>query len=177
LQYSAENIIDGVCYNSGQSCCSIERVYVARPVYDEFLKKFVAIAKSYRLGDPLKDGINLGPVISIESADRIRAQVADAVEKGATCLVEADIFPQAVSGTRFVAPQILINCNHTMQIMNEETFGPVVGVMAVDSDEEAVRLMNDSEYGLTCSIWTSDVAAAERIGDCLDTGTVFMNRY
>lgn len=116
LQFSAENIIDGVCYNSGQSCCAIERIYVARAVYDDFVAKCVAVAKSYKLGDPMADGVNLGPVISVESADRIRAQVADAVEKGATCLIDNSLFPAAVEGSKFVAPQILVGCNHTMAV-------------------------------------------------------------
>ncbi|KAI8928171.1 Aldehyde/histidinol dehydrogenase [Entophlyctis helioformis] len=176
LDFAAENIIDGVMYNSGQSCCAIERVYVHESVYDAFIAKAVSVTQQYVLGHPLEAGVNLGPVVNVASADRIRGAVAGAVAAGAVPLIDGAKFALAKAGTAFVAPQLLANVNHGMAIMREETFGPVVGIMKVSSDEEAVRLMNDSQYGLTASVWTRDMDAALLIGDQLETGTFFLNR-
>ncbi|KAG9312587.1 Aldehyde/histidinol dehydrogenase [Chiua virens] len=182
LQYAVAELVDGAMFNSGQSCCAIERIYVHDAVYDAFVTQYVDLVKQYTLGDPTKSETSLGPVVSIAGADRIRKQVADAVKAGATALIPEDLFPMARLGTAYVAPQVLINVDHTMDVMMEETFGPVVGIQKVTSDDDAIRLMNDSRYGLTASVWTNvqDHPESEqaflRIVDELQTGTVFLNR-
>ncbi|KAI8800538.1 Aldehyde/histidinol dehydrogenase [Cladochytrium replicatum] len=173
---AAENIVDGAMYNSGQSCCAVERVYVHESVFDEFISKAVNVVKLYKLGDPFDKATNLGPVISVRAAETIRGQVLEAVSHGAVPLVDESLFPEAKPGSAFVAPQILINVNHDMKLMTEETFGPVVGVMKVKDDDEAVKLMNDSEFGLTASVWTRDNDAALALADRLEAGTIFQNR-
>ena len=176
LAHAIENIVDGSCYNSGQSCCGIERVYVHTSLFDKFVEGAVELTKQYKLGNPLDPETTLGPLVSLKAASFVRAQLAEAIQAGARSLVDASLFPQAVADTAYVAPDILINVDHTMSLMTQETFGPVVGIMRVNSDEEAIRLMNDSEFGLTASIWTTDEDAAVRIGNQVETGTLFMNR-
>ncbi|KIJ67250.1 hypothetical protein HYDPIDRAFT_107992 [Hydnomerulius pinastri MD-312] len=183
LKYTVAELVDGAMFNSGQSCCAVERIYVHESVYEEFVNQYVELVKKYILGDPTNPETTLGPVVSIASAQRIRKQVADAVEAGAKALIdEKQLFPVAQSGTAYVAPQVLVDVNHTMDVMMEETFGPVVGIQKVSSDEEAIRLMNDSPYGLTASVWTNaeeNPASEEaflRIVEELQTGTVFLNR-
>ncbi|EKM75670.1 hypothetical protein AGABI1DRAFT_116267 [Agaricus bisporus var. burnettii JB137-S8] len=182
MKYTVAELADGVFFNSGQSCCSIERIYVHEQVYDKFVSDFVELAKAYKLGDPTSKDTNLGPVVSLASAERIRRQVSDAVKAGAKALIPDDLYPIAKEGTTYVAPQVLVDVNHSMDIMTEETFGPVVGIQKVSSDEEAIKLMNDSPYGLTASVWTNAEANPEseqaflRIVDELETGTVFLNR-
>jgi acyl-CoA reductase-like NAD-dependent aldehyde dehydrogenase len=176
LGHAVENLVDGAMFNSGQSCCGIERIYVHRELYDEFVRKAVELTRTYRLGNPLETETTLGPMVRTSAAEFVRGQIAEAVAQGAVAHINPSEFAEDKPGTPYLAPQILTAVNHHMRVMTEETFGPVVGVMAVDSDEEAVRLMNDSEYGLTAAIWTSDVDAAIRIGDAIQTGTWFMNR-
>ncbi|KAJ3227071.1 hypothetical protein HK099_003524 [Clydaea vesicula] len=177
VDYAAENLIDGAFYNSGQSCCAVERVYVHEKVYDKFVSNCVELTKkNYKLGDPNNKETNLGPVINAAAAAAIRSHITDAVTKGATNLIEENLFPSNKVGTAYIAPAILVNVNHNMKVMMDETFGPVLPIQKVSSDEEAVRLMNDSEYGLTASIWTKDEKKAFEIGEKLETGTVFMNR-
>ncbi|KAF8550721.1 succinate semialdehyde dehydrogenase [Imleria badia] len=182
LKYTVAELMDGAMFNSGQSCCAIERIYVHESVYDEFVTQYVDLVKKYVMGDPTKPETSLGPVVSVASAEKIRKQVADAVKAGATALILEDLFPIAQPGTAYVAPQVLVNVNHTMDIMMEETFGPVIGIQKVSSDEEAIRLMNDSPYGLTASVWTNaqenpdSEQAFLHIVDELHTGTVFLNR-
>ncbi|SAM08135.1 hypothetical protein [Absidia glauca] len=177
IDYAVENIVDGAFFNSGQCCCSIERCYVHADVYDAFVEKAVALTQKYVLGDPNDENVTLGPMANIRFAENVRSQLDDAVTKGATLMVDTKkYFPQDKPGTSFVAPQILTNVNHSMTIMKEETFGPVLGIMRVESDEEAIKLMNDSNYGLTASIWTSNPDKAMDIGDRIETGTWFMNR-
>ncbi|KAI8904053.1 Aldehyde/histidinol dehydrogenase [Gorgonomyces haynaldii] len=173
---AAENLIDGAMYNSGQSCCGIERIYVHEKQYDQFVQHCVKTVYGYKLGNPLEDDTNLGPVVNVHQASLIRQQIQEAVQQGAQQLIDLSKFPAARDGTAYVAPQILVNVNHQMRIMTEETFGPVVGIVKVSSDQEAIRLMNDSQYGLTCSIWTKDLEKAVEIGDQIETGTVFLNR-
>jgi len=178
--------VDGAFFNSGQSCCAVERIYVHESVYDSFVSKFVEMAKTYKLGDPTKSETNLGPVVNPGHAQRIRKQVHDAVEAGAKALIPEDLFKTAetgnLEGTAYVAPQVLVDVNHTMDVMLTETFGPIVGIQKVSSDEEAVRLMNDSPYGLTASVWTNAEKNPEsenaflKLMDELHTGTVFLNR-
>lgn len=176
LDATIENLVDGSFFNSGQSCCGIERIYVAAPVFDRFVEGFVALTRQYKLGNPLDVETTLGPMVRAQAADFVRGQVAEAVAKGARSLVAAAEFAADRPGTAYMAPQVLIDVDHGMRLMTEETFGPAIGIMKVASDDEAIRLMNDSAFGLTASVWTRDEHAALRIGDALETGTVFMNR-
>jgi len=176
LRYTAEQLADGAFFNSGQSCCGVERIYVERVVYDPFVEALTSLAKQYRLGDPLDPGTTLGPMISGRAADFVRKQIADAVLAGARTLVDPSGFDRDASGSAYMAPQVIVDVDHSMAVMRDESFGPVVGIMPVSGDEEAIRLMNDSPFGLTASIWTDDVDAAEHIGKQIETGTVYMNR-
>ncbi|MFT2110923.1 aldehyde dehydrogenase family protein [Marinomonas sp. 2405UD68-3] len=176
MPYTIENLADGAFFNSGQSCCSIERIYVHENVHDELVAGLATAGQAYRLGDPLDAATNLGPMIKPTAADFVRQQVADAVAAGAKTHIDTRLFTLDNPGSAYMAPQVLSNVTHEMSIMTEESFGPVVGVIKVSSDEEAIALMNDSEFGLTASIWTEDVTAAERIAPQLEAGTVFMNR-
>ncbi len=176
LDHAVETLVDGAFFNSGQSCCGIQRIYVHRSVYARFVDEAVALTRQYVLGDPLDAQTTLGPVVRVAAADAVRATVAEALAKGAKGLVDARSFKRDAPGSAYVAPQILVDVNHGMQVMNDECFGPVVGIMPVDSDEEALRLMNDSPFGLTAALFTQDESAALWLGDRLQTGTVFMNR-
>ncbi|KAG8818381.1 hypothetical protein FRB91_009097 [Serendipita sp. 411] len=177
IDYAVGELVDGALFNSGQSCCAIERIYVHESIYEDFTRKFVDLVKTYKLGDPTQNGTNLGPVVSVQSAERIKKQVKDAISAGARSLVPEDLFPLAAQpNTAFVAPQVLVNVDHTMDVVMEETFGPVAPIMKVSGDEEAVQLMNDSKYGLTASVWTKDQEAFEALVDKIDAGTVFQNR-
>ena len=173
---AAENLVDGAFFNSGQSCCGIERIYVHASVYEAFVQAFVAVTQQYRLGNPTDANTNLGPMVRSSAADFVRAQIAEAVAQGAKSLVDEAVFPASQVGTAYLSPHVLVNVNHNMRVMREESFGPVVGIMAVQDDEEAIRLMNDSDFGLTASIWTQDALAAEALAGQIATGTVFMNR-
>jgi len=176
IGFAAENLVDGAFFNSGQSCCAIERIYVQDSVFDDFVARAVEVTKQYRLGNPTDPATNLGPVVTTKAAAFIRAQMEEAVAQGARTLIDTSAFPADAAGTPYIAPQILVDVGHNMRLMTEETFGPVVGIMRVGSDEEAIRLMNDSPFGLTAAIFSADLAAAETIGARLETGTVFLNR-
>src|SRR5258707_1355607 len=176
LKHAIENIVDGVYFNSGQCCCGIERVYVHADVYDAFVDGFVDLTRQYLLGDPLDQKTTLGPMAQPRLAATVRDHISEAVHKGARPLIDRQAFAKDSDSSTYVAPQALINVDHAMKVMMEETFGPVVGIMKVKDDAEALRLMNDSPYGLTASIWTRDMDAAERIGADIETGTVYMNR-
>jgi acyl-CoA reductase-like NAD-dependent aldehyde dehydrogenase len=176
LAHAIENLVDGAMFNSGQSCCGIERIYVHADLYDAFVQGFVDLVRHYKLGNPLDPDTTLGPMVRTSAAEFVRAQIAEAVRQGARALIDPRDFPADRSGTPYLAPQVLVDVDHSMRVMSEETFGPVVGIMPVAGDEEAIRLMNDSAYGLTAAIWTGDVDAAVRIGDQIETGTWFMNR-
>lgn len=176
LEAAIENLVDGAMFNSGQSCCAVERIYVHHDVYDRFVEGAVELTRQYKLGNPLEDGVTLGPMVRTDAADKARAHIAEALSKGATALIDESLFPVSKAGTPYLAPQILVKVDHSMLVMTEETFAPVVGIMPVKDDDEAIRLMNDSKYGLTASIWTADVDAALRIGDRIETGTFYMNR-
>ena len=171
---AADTLIDGAMFNSGQCCCGIERIYVAAPLFDDFVSKAVEIVSAYKLGNPLDPETTLGPMAQPRFADLVRRQTADAIAAGATAHIDPALFPQ--DGGAYLMPQILTGVTHDMDVMREESFGPVVGIMPVCDDDEAIRLMNDSHYGLTASVWTADPARAEAIGDRIETGTVFMNR-
>ncbi|MEM8855611.1 MAG: aldehyde dehydrogenase family protein [Pseudomonadota bacterium] len=176
LDRAVDGLIDGAMFNTGQCCCGIERIYVAEPLFEAFVDKARAIVEGYVLGNPLHQATTLGPMAHKRLADVVRDQVIQAVTAGAEPLIDPALFPADDGTTAYLAPQILVNVDHDMALMREENFGPVVGIMKVSSDDEAVALMNDSAYGLTASIWTGDTDAAEAIGDRLETGTVFMNR-
>jgi len=176
LEFTIENTVDGAFFNAGQSCCAIERIYVHERLYDEFVERYVELVKQYKLGNPLDPETTLGPLVRTSAADWVREQIAEAVSKGAKALIDPALFPAAKEGTPYLAPQVLVDVNHQMSVMTEETFGPVVGIMKVSGDEEALRLMNDSRYGLTASLWTRDMERAEALGARIETGTVFANR-
>jgi len=173
---SIENLVDGAMFNSGQSCCAVERIYVHRDVYDQFVEGFVELTRQYKLGNPLDPATTLGPMVRADAAEKARAHIDDALKKGARALIDPALFPAAKEGTPYLAPQVLVDVDHSTLAMTEETFAPVVGIMPVKNDEEAIKLMNDSRYGLTASIWTTDIDAALRIGDRIDAGTWYMNR-
>jgi acyl-CoA reductase-like NAD-dependent aldehyde dehydrogenase len=176
LNHAIENIVDGVYFNSGQCCCGIERVYVHADVYDKFVDGFVSLTKQYVLDDPLDEKTTLGPMAQPRLARTVRDHIGEALHKGAKALIDTKGFARDKGGSTYVAPQALVNVDHSMKLMMEETFGPVAGIMKVKDDAEAIALMNDSPYGLTASIWTRDLDAAERIGREIETGTVYMNR-
>ncbi|HHS94460.1 MAG TPA: aldehyde dehydrogenase family protein, partial [Rhodobacterales bacterium] len=173
LDAAVETLMDAAMYNAGQCCCGIERIYVHESLYEGFVEKAVAFAKAYKLGNPLEWETTIGPMANKRFADLVRKQIADAVAAGATAHVPT--FPEDDGGT-YLTPQVLTDVTHDMEVMVEESFGPVVGIMKVADDEEALALMNDSQYGLTCSLWTQDPDRAEALGQRLETGTVFMNR-
>lgn len=177
VQWAAEEIVDGAVFNSGQSCCSVERVYVAEPIFDAFVAAVQGVLKGYVLGDPMDSKTNLGPVISKRSAETIKAHVKDALDKGAKDVTpENESFAKFPGEGNYVAPVVLVDVNHEMRVMTEETFGPIIPIMKVSSDEEAMKLMNDSQFGLTASIWTKDVAKGEVLVEEVEAGTVFVNR-
>jgi len=172
LAATVENLVDGAYFNSGQSCCGIERIYVHSAIFKPFVDAFVELAKRYRLGNPLEPDTNLGPMVRASAADNVRAQMREAVQKGARRLLNLE----DKAGTPYLPPEVLVDVHHGMALMTEETFGPAVGIQPVKDDEEAIRLMNDSRYGLTASIWTLEREAALSIGERVETGTWFMNR-
>ncbi|MEP2474748.1 MAG: aldehyde dehydrogenase family protein, partial [Paracoccaceae bacterium] len=173
LDAAVDTLIDGAMFNSGQCCCGIERIYVHESLFDAFVEKAVAIVNAYKLGNPLDPETTLGPMAHVRFADEVRAQISEAQASGAVAHI--DTFAQDDGGA-YLSPQILTNVNQDMRVMRDESFGPVVGIMSVKDDAEAIALMNDSQFGLTASLWTNDVDRAAQIGDQIETGTVFMNR-
>ena len=176
LGHAVENLVDGAMFNSGQSCCGIERIYVHESLYDDFVEGAVMLASQYRLGDPRDPSTNLGPLVKTAAAKAVRDQIEQARRMGAYLHINPEQFSCDDPATAYLAPQILTDVTHEMEIMREETFGPAVGIMKVSGDEEAIRLINDSAYGLTSALWTSDEEAAAHIAPQLEVGTVFMNR-
>ena len=172
LAATVENLVDGAFFNSGQSCCAVERIYVDKAIYKDFVEAFASLTRQYRLGNPLERETTLGPMVRTAAADAVRSQIREAVGKGAKALIGQ----KDREGTPYLPPEVLVDVDHGMALMREETFGPAIGIMPVEGDEEAVALMNDSRYGLTASIWTADAEAALRIGDRVETGTWYMNR-
>ncbi len=176
LDYAVETLVDGAFFNSGQSCCGIQRIYVAQPLYKDFIERAVALTNQYVLGNPLDAQTTLGPVVRTAAADGVRTVIAEALAKGAKNLIDETRFDMSRAGTPYVAPGLFVDVDHGMTLMNDECFGPVVGIMPVTGDEQAIELMNDSPYGLTASVFTSDEEAALSIGRRVETGTFFMNR-
>jgi len=176
LQHAIDNLADGSFYNSGQSCCGIERIYVDNEIYDDFVDGIKSFTEKYILDDPLKSETNLGPVVKLSAAQSIRSQVKEAILNGAKDIVGKTNFKISEDSNCYVSPSVLVDVDHSMNFMMEETFGPTVGIMKVKNEDEAVNLMNDSSYGLTACIWTSDKEFAEKFGPRINTGTFFMNR-
>ena len=176
FDHAGENLVDGSYYNSGQSCCGIERIYVDENIFDNFVDAFKAQTEKYILNNPLDDSTNLGPVVKLNAATSIRDQVSRAINNGAKNIIDQAKFTIDNSNNCYVSPSVLINVDHGMDFMREETFGPTVGIMKVTNEEQAKTLMNDSPYGLTASIWTSDKEFASKFGNKIETGTFFMNR-
>jgi acyl-CoA reductase-like NAD-dependent aldehyde dehydrogenase len=176
LAHAVESLTDGAFFNAGQSCCGIKRIYVSAALFARFVEATVDLTHKYRLGSPLDPETTLGPVVRTAAAEAVRAQVGASIAKGARQLIDKRHFPADQPGTPYLAPQLLVDIDHSHGIMREETFGPAVGIVSVASDEEAVRLMNDSAFGLTAAIYSADAARAQALGDQLETGTVFLNR-
>lgn len=176
LDFTVGNLVDGAYYNAGQSCCGIERIYVHADVYDRFVEAYAEGVRGYVVGNPLDAATTLGPVVNEAAAARIRAHNEGAVAQGARSLVPSDAFDIPDLSGCYLAPQAFDNVTHEMALMREETFGPSVGIMKVSSVDEAIAYMNDSDYGLTASIWSTDDARAEAIARRVDAGTVFLNR-
>jgi acyl-CoA reductase-like NAD-dependent aldehyde dehydrogenase len=176
LDHAVENLVDGAFFNAGQSCCGIERIYVHESVYSSFVEGYVELTKKYKLGNPLDPATTLGPLAKKSGAELVNKHTIDAIKAGARALIDPSLFPETRNGINYLAPQVLVDVDHTMSVMMEESFGPVVGIMKVKNDAEALQLMNDSPYGLTASIWTENEDEAISIGDRVNTGTWFMNR-
>jgi acyl-CoA reductase-like NAD-dependent aldehyde dehydrogenase len=175
LDWAVDVLMDGAMYNSGQCCCGIERIYVNEKLFDSFVEKSVAWVNALKLGNPLEAATTLGPMANRRFAEEVRAQTSEAIRDGAKALIDRAHFPLDDGGT-YLMPQILVGVNHKMRVMRDESFGPVVGIMPVKDDEEALKLMNDCEFGLTASLWTNDADRAAALGARIETGTVFMNR-
>ena len=176
LNHAIENLVDGAMFNSGQSCCGIERIYVDQSIYKDFIDGFKTITEQYKLGDPSQEDTNLGPVVRLSAANFIRSQISEAEKQGAKRLIDESKFSIAKDDNCYIAPQVMIDVDHSMRFMMEETFGPAVGIVPVKDHQEAKQLMNDSPYGLTASIWTKDLDFAKDFGRDIETGTFFMNR-
>lgn len=176
FDFTVDNLVDGAFFNAGQSCCGIERIYVHADVYDRFVEAYVAKARQYVVGHPLEDGTNIGPVVNAAAAERIRGHIEQALATGATAACGAGEFKLPDLSSCYVAPHVLLGVSHDMDVMREETFGPVVGIMKVSDDEEALRLANDSDYGLTASVWSGDETRAFGLMQRLQAGTVYLNR-
>ncbi len=176
IDNAVDTLMDGAFFNSGQSCCGIERIYVHKNVYNHFVNKAVAFVKRYKLGRPDEPETTLGPLVRPSSAEFVRVQIQEALAQGAVAHIDSRDFVMDQPGSAYMAPQILTEVNHKMRVMTEETFGPVVGIMSVDSDDEAIALMNDSNYGLTAAVFTQNIDQGIAIGEQLHTGTFFINR-
>ncbi|MEK7409641.1 MAG: aldehyde dehydrogenase family protein [Acidobacteriota bacterium] len=171
--FAVENLVDGAFYNAGQSCCAVERIYVMRPLFSRFVDAYVAEVEKYKVGDPEDETTTVGPLAQRKAVESMEYQVNEAVGRGARVLTGGRRLP---GPGYYFQPTVLVDVDHSMGVMMEESFGPVIGIMPVDSEEDAVRLMNDSPYGLTASIWTEDTARGERLAHLTAAGTVYVNR-
>ena len=162
---------EGAFYNNGQSCCSVERIYVYKEVYDDFITAFQKEVNQYKVGNPLDPETFIGPLTRKEQVSVLSAQIKDAVEKGATLLLGG----KKGASAYYFEPTVLTNVNHSMDLMKEESFGPIIGIQSVTDDKEAISLMQDTAYGLSASVYTQDKVRAEKIMDAMDTGSVYWN--
>lgn len=176
LGFAVENLVDGTFYNAGQSCCGIERIYVADEIFDRFVEAFVETTRNYQMGDPLDDGTTLGPLVDAAASDFVRRQVSAARSAGARLLLGDDDFVVPDRSSCYLAPQVLVDVDHSMDLMTEETFGPAIGIQRIADESEGIALMNDSNFGLTASIWTQDTERGRELACDVEAGTVFMNR-
>lgn len=173
FDFTVPNLVDGAFYNAGQSCCAVERIYVARPLYARFVDAFLAEVRKYVVGDPENPATGIGPLAQLKSLDFLKHQVDQAVRQGAKLLTGGK---RAPGRGYFFEPAVLVDVDHRMSLMTEESFGPVIGIMPVDSEDEAIRLMNDSPYGLTASIWTEDAERGQALANRIEAGTLYVNR-
>ncbi len=173
LDLTISNVMDGVFYNAGQSCCAVERIYVHESLFNEFVDGAMSFMNKLVIGDPMDKSTDMGPLAQNSGIDTVIAQLEDAEKKGAEITFYSGVLPK---GKKFIQPAILTNVNHDMAVMLDETFGPIIGIMAVNSDDQAIKLMNDSPFGLTASVWTKDAEKAIEIGNQIETGTFFQNR-
>lgn len=177
LESAAESIADGGFYNAGQSCCGVERVYVHKSVYEKFLELLLAkTTEMFKIGNPHDPATTMGPMANPGDPANILRQVEDAKKKGGRVLCGGDVAKDSEGLGRFFQPTLVADCDHSMEIMTLESFGPVLGIASVESDEQALEMMNDSRYGLTASIYSTSQDRVERMAPKLQTGTVFMNR-
>ena len=175
FDFAVENCVDGAFYNAGQSCCAIERIYVEEPLFADFVEAYAAKTRAYVLGDPMDAATSLGPLASKSAPAFLEKQLREAVDGGGKQVLSPEEFEVPEHGW-FSAPAVVAGDLHALPIAREESFGPVIAIMPVSGDDEAIGLMNDSDYGLTASIWTQDVERAIRVGERIETGTFFMNR-
>lgn len=172
IQVAAESLADGAMYNTGQSCCSVERVYVHEKVYDQFVQAFVKTVKTFKSGDPASEDTYIGAITRAPQLDILQSQVDDAVAKGATLLTGGH---RGKAVGNWFEPTVLCHVSHDMEIMREESFGPIIGIQKVGSDAEAVQLMNDTRYGLTAGVFTPNEARAKAVLEQVNAGTVYWN--
>ncbi len=175
LKPTVENLVDGNFFNSGQSCCGVERIYVHKKLYDRFVNMFAQMTVEYNIGDPRNEEVTIGPMVRVSNAKKVQDHINDALSKGARSIIDPSTFPSHL-GLPYLTPHILVDVDHSMDIMTQETFGPVAAIMKVSDDDEAIDLINDSKYGLTASIWSADNDKVFELADRIDVGTVFMNR-
>jgi acyl-CoA reductase-like NAD-dependent aldehyde dehydrogenase len=173
FDFAVTNLVDGAFYNAGQSCCAVERIYVARPIFQRFVDAFVAEVRNYTVGDPEDPATGIGPLAQLKALDVLKHQVDQAVQRGAKLLTGGK---RGAGRGYFFEPAVLVDVDHGMSLMTEESFGPVIGIMPVDSEDEAIGLMNDSPYGLTASIWTENAERGEALAARTAAGTVYVNR-
>ena len=172
VKVAAESLADGAMYNTGQSCCSVERIYVHASVYDAFVGSFMTTVQGFKVGDPLDESTYIGAMTRAPQLDVLEAQVAEAVAKGARLLTGGKRISQP--GNWF-EPTVLVDVNHDMELMREESFGPIIGIQKVVGDDEAIALMNDTRYGLTAGVFTRDAAIAEALLARVNSGSVYWN--
>lgn len=174
VEFTATQLVDGAFFNAGQSCCGIKRIYVHHKVYKAFLEAFIQGSKQLKLGDPSIQQTTLGPVVNLAAAEFLRAQVQHAVKQGAELVQASD--PEKSLPDNYLPAQILLQVNHDMKVMHQESFGPLVKIQSVQSDAEAVALMNDSQFGLSASIWSQEIESVKPLCTQLEAGTIFINR-
>jgi len=168
----AKAAAEGAFYNTGQSCCAVERIYLHHNVYEDFIDEFVKEVKQLKIGNPVEDGVFIGPVTRKEQLEFLQRQVEDALQKGAKLLAGG----KNIDGKGYYfEPTILVNADHKMSVMKEESFGPLIGIRKVKDDEEAIALMQDTEFGLTAAVYSDSRERAEQILQKINTGTVYWN--